>query len=378
MIPFNKPYITGLEEKYISEAVFGRSLSGNGAFTQRCTNWLVNTFGCHDALLTHSCTAALEMCAMLLDLKPGDEVIMPSYTFVSTANAFVLRGATPVFVDIDRYTLNVDSAEIEKAITDKTKCVVIVHYAGMACETEKIVGICKSHGIPLVEDAAQAILSSDNAKRLLGSIGDLACLSFHETKNISCGEGGALLINNKSLADRAHILHEKGTDRNSFLSGRIDKYTWQDIGSSYPPSELCAAYLFAQLESAQAITEARRKIWSKYHNLLHSCGLQNITIPTLDLSTVDNNAHIYYILAKRADQRAYILKSLAEKGVMALFHYVPLHTSPAGMALGKVGGSLENTDSIARRIVRLPMWIELDPTDVVRAVKEVDQELSSM
>jgi len=358
-IPFNKPYMTGKELEYIGRAYRNGHLAGDGAFTKLCNEFLTKSIGCYSALLTHSCTAALEICAILADIKVGDEVIMPSYTFVSTANAFAVRGGTPVFVDIRSDTLNIDEDKIEEAITDKTKAIVVVHYAGVSCEMDKIMQIAERHGLLVIEDAAQAMLTSYKG-RPLGSIGHLAALSFHETKNIISGEGGALLINESSFAERAEIIREKGTNRSNFLRGEVDKYTWVDVGSSYLPSELVAAFLWAQLEQADQLINRRKKIWHTYHELLapleRSGKLRRPIIP-LECS---HNGHLYFILLPSNDKRTALIKQLREHGIHSVFHYVPLHDSPMGKKTGKTSGSLENTSDISRRLVRLPLWLGLE------------------
>jgi len=358
-IPFNKPYMTGKELEYIARAYGNGHLAGDGAFTKLCNEFLTKSIGCYSALLTHSCTAALEICAILADIKVGDEVIMPSYTFVSTANAFAVRGGTPVFVDIRPDTLNIDEDKIEEAITDKTKAIVVVHYAGVSCEMDKIMQIAERYGLLVIEDAAQAMLTSYKG-RPLGSIGHLAALSFHETKNIISGEGGALLINESSFAERAEIIREKGTNRSHFLRGEVDKYTWVDVGSSYLPSELVAAFLWAQLEQADQLINRRKKIWHTYHESLapleRSGRLRRPIIP-LECS---HNAHLYFILLPSNDKRTALIKQLREHGIHSVFHYVPLHDSPMGRKTGKTSGSLENTSNISRRLVRLPLWLGLE------------------
>jgi len=311
------------------------------------------------------------MCAILIDIKPGDEVILPSYTFVSTANAFVLRGAVPVFVDIDPFTLNISPKEIQSAITAKTKAVVVVHYAGKACDMRIIMSICQSHNIYLIEDAAQAILSySSDCEKYLGTIGHLGCLSFHETKNIICGEGGALLVNDSNLIERAQIIQEKGTDRTKFLLGFVDKYTWRELGSSYYPSEITAAFLYAQLEEAHRIILQRKSIWKRYHEALSSMKPSKFLLPYEDYSTATNNAHIYYLLAETADARRMFIEYLKCLGIMAVFHYVPLHASYAGQKYGRTHGSLNVTQTISDTLIRLPLWVGLDPLLVCQAIDE--------
>lgn len=359
MIPFNRPYLTGQELACIAEAHARGQLAGDGYFTGKCNTWLEQQTRCHKALLTHSCTAALEMAAILADIQPGDEVIMPSYTFVSTANAFVLRGAVPVFVDIRPDTLNLDERLIEAAITPRTRAIVPVHYAGVACEMDVIMAIARRYNLLVIEDAAQAVMATYNG-RPLGSIGDLGCYSFHETKNIISGEGGALLINNPRFAERAEIIREKGTNRSQFFRGQIDKYTWVDIGSSYLPGELIAAFLWAQMEQASAITSRRHLIWDRYHrafqDLEQSGRLQRQHIAT----GCGHNAHMYYLLLADLADRSRFIARLKQREVNAVFHYVPLHAAPSGERLGRVSGSLHHTEALAERLVRLPLWPGLE------------------
>lgn len=344
---------------YIKEAHENMILAGDGPFTKKCSEYLEETIGSNKALLTHSCTAALEMTAHLMDLNPGDEVIMPSYTFVSTANAFALRGAIPVFIDIREDTLNIDENLIERAITPKTKAIIVVHYTGVGCEMDSILHLAKRHNLFVLEDAAQGIMASYKGKPL-GSIGDFGCLSFHETKNIHCGEGGALLINNEKYVERAEIIREKGTNRSKFFRGQVDKYRWVDIGSSYLPGELTAAFLSAQLEEAENITKSRLKVWKKYHEVfedLEACGkVRRPIIP----KECQHNGHMYYLLLNKKYNRDAVLKHLRESGIYAVFHYQPLHSSPAGKKFGNYSSSLHVTDSISERIIRLPMWIGFD------------------
>jgi dTDP-4-amino-4,6-dideoxygalactose transaminase len=359
-IPFNKPYLTGRELDYIRQAHEAHHLSGDGPFTKRCRAWLEEQVGCHQALLTHSCTAALEMAAILAGIAPGDEIIMPSFTFVSTANAFVLRGGVPVFVDIRPDTLNIDESKIEAAITPKTRAIVVVHYAGVACEMEAIQGIARRHGLLLIEDAAQAIGAAYRG-RPLGSFGQLAALSFHETKNLISGEGGALLVNAPELAARAEILREKGTNRGAYFRGEVDKYTWVDIGSSFLPSDIIAAFLWAQLEQAGEIMARRQALWAKYHAAfepLEQAG--RVRRPSVPRDAAPN-AHSYFLLLADLATRQRFIDTLRPQGVHAVFHYVPLHSSPAGRKFGRASGSMPVTDSVADRLVRLPLWIGLEP-----------------
>lgn len=359
MIPFNKPYMTGKELFYIAEAHFNGMLAGDGPFTKRCHNWLEARTGSEKALLTHSCTAALEMAAMLLDIQQGDEVIMPSYTFVSTANAFVLRGAVPVFIDIRPDTLNIDENLIEAAITPKTKAIVSVHYAGAACEMDVIMDIARRHGLMVIEDAAQGIMSSYKG-RPLGSIGHLGCLSFHETKNIISGEGGALLINDTSLAYRAEIIREKGTNRSQFFRGQVDKYTWCDVGSSYLPGELIAAFLWAQMEAAEEITHRRLALWNTYHQAFASLEHEGLVRRPIVPHGCSHNAHMYYLLLSDLATRSAFIDHMRQKEIATVFHYVPLHSSPAGERFGRAHGDLSVTLDLADRLVRLPLWVGLE------------------
>lgn len=358
MIPFNKPYMTGGELGYIADAYGNRQLSGDGMFTRRCHEWLEQRTGSRKALLTHSCTAALEMAALLLDLQPGDEVIMPSFTFVSTANAFVLRGAVPVFVDIRADTLNIDEALIEAAITSRTRAICVVHYAGVGCEMDTIMDIAARHGLWVVEDAAQGILSEYKG-RPLGSIGHLAALSFHETKNIICGEGGALLINDPRFVERAEIIREKGTNRSRFFRGQVDKYTWVDVGSSYLPSEILAAFLYAQLEMADDITRKRVALWNRYQAWFRTLSAKYVAAPQIPDSCT-HNAHIYYLLLPDLERRSAFISAMKERGVQAVFHYISLHSSPAGRQYGRQSGELVVTESISDRLVRMPLWLGLE------------------
>ncbi len=359
MIPFNKPYMTGKELWHIAQAHANGHLAGDGSFTKQCSRWLESRTGAGKALLTHSCTAGLEMAAMLADLKPGDEVIMPSYTFVSTANAFVLRGAVPVFVDIRADTLNIDETLIEAAITERTRAIVPVHYAGVGCEKDAIMDIARRHKLLVIEDAAQAVMAS-NKGRPLGGIGHMGALSFHETKNIISGEGGALLLNDTSLAERAEIIREKGTNRSQFFRGQVDKYTWVDVGSSYLPSELIAAFLWAQMGEANAITGRRLAIWERYHNAFESLEragrLRRPTIP--DVCT--HNAHMYYLLLRDLNDRTVFIDQMKQEGINCVFHYVPLHNAPAGLAHSRTSSELPVTNDIAARLVRLPLWIGIE------------------
>ena len=357
-IPFNKPYMTGKELYYIAAAKFGNMLAGDGPFTKRCHRWIEERTGCTKALLTHSCTAALEMAALLLDIQPGDEIIMPSYTFVSTANAFVLRGGVPVFVDIREDTLNLDERLIDAAITHRTKAIVPVHYAGVACEMDTIMEIAQRNNLLVIEDAAQGVMSSYKGKSL-GAIGHMGTYSFHETKNVISGEGGALLINDDRFAVRAEIIREKGTNRSAFFRGQVDKYTWVDIGSSYLPGEITAAFLWAQLEEAVSITQKRQELWQRYNDALAPLETAGKLRRPIVPESCTHNAHMYYILLPPAIDRQAVLDELKRNDIGAVFHYVPLHSSPAGQRYGRTTGTLTVTDSISERLVRLPLWIGL-------------------
>ena len=357
-IPFNRPYATGKEMVYAAEAQRNFHLSGDGPFTKRCHQWIEERTGCAKALLTHSCTSALDMAALMLDIKSGDEVILPSYTFVSTANAFVLRGAVPVFVDIREDTLNLDERQIEDAITTRTRAIVPVHYAGVSCEMDAIMAIAGRHDLKVVEDAAQGIMAGYK-NRALGAIGDLGSFSFHETKNIISGEGGSLLVRDMELVQRAEIMREKGTDRGRFFRGEVDKYTWQDVGSSFLPNEITAAFLWAQLEEAQQITSERMAIWRRYHQMLEPLERLGLLRRPIIPADCQHNGHMYYILLAPEIDRQRILDGMKRGGVGAVFHYVPLHSSPAGRRFGRAHGELALTTSLSLRLVRLPMWVGL-------------------
>ncbi len=369
--------MTGKELYYIAEAHFHGRLAGDGPFTKRCHQWLEQRTGCSKALLTHSCTAALEMAALLLDIQPGDEVIMPSYTFVSTANAFVLRGGVPVFVDVRADTLNLDERLIEQAISPRTKAIVPVHYAGVACEMDSIMDVAKRHHLMVVEDAAQGIMATYKG-RALGSLGDLGAYSFHETKNLISGEGGALLVNDDSLSSRAEIIREKGTDRSRFFRGEIDKYTWQEVGSSFLPGELVAAFLWAQFEDADRITKERLISWDRYHELLRPLEIAGfLRRPSVPV-TCQHNAHMYYVVLAEELSRQKVLDNLKSHGINAVFHYVPLHSSPAGRRYGKLAGSMQRTDSLSSRMVRLPLWVGISVSEQERVADVLLQSVRSL
>ena len=358
-IPFNKPYMTGRELWYIALAHTNGHLSGNGEFTKKCHAWLEARTGTHKALLTHSCTAALEMAAILADIQPGDEVIMPSYTFVSTANAFVLRGGVPVFVDIRPDTLNIDETLIEAAITPRTKAIVPVHYAGVACEMDMIMDIAQRHNLLVIEDAAQGIMSTYKG-RALGSIGHMGAYSFHETKNIISGEGGALLLNDDRFSERAEIIWEKGTNRSQFFRGQVDKYTWVDIGSSYLPGEVIAAFLYAQMEEAENITKMRLNIWQQYHDALAPLEAKGVLRRPIIPTDCQHNAHMYYILLDALETRTELIDHLKALGVNTVFHYVSLHSAPFGLKCARQFGRLKNTEQISDRLLRLPLWVGVE------------------
>ena len=358
-IPFNWPYMTGQELGHISEAHRNGKLAGDGPYTKKCHHWIESHTNTLKALLTHSCTASLEMSALLLDLGVGDEVIMPSYTFVSTANAFALRGVTPVFVDIRGDTLNIDETKIMAAITPKTKAIIPVHYGGVACEMDAIMEIAENHNLSVVEDAAQGVMASYKGKSL-GSIGDLGAYSFHETKNLISGEGGALLVNNPEMIDRAEIIREKGTDRKKFSEGIVDKYTWQELGSSYLPGEIIAAFLWAQMLEAKKITSKRIQLWQTYHSAFIDAENEGLLRRPIVPAECLHNGHMYYILLPRRFDRSRVIKELGENSVNAIFHYIPLHQSPAGRKFCKISGSMKVTDDISGRILRLPCWAGLE------------------
>ncbi len=372
-LSFNKPFIAGKELYYIAQAVQSGHLAGDGIFTKKCNAWLENHFGVKKALLTHSCTAALEMAAILCDIKPGDEFIVPSYTFVSTVNAFVLRGGVPVFVDIRPDTLNIDEKLIEAAITPKTKVIVPVHYAGVGCNMDVIMDIANRHNLLVVEDAAQGVCATYK-RRPLGSIGHLGCYSFHETKNFISGEGGALTINDDRFLERAEIIREKGTNRSQFFRGMVDKYTWVDIGSSYLPSEIVAAFLYAQLEQSDTITEKRLAVWKLYHELLEPLAEKGyLKRPIVSDDTAEHNAHMYYIQLPDLDTRTKLMSYLREEGIYAVFHYIPLHSAPQGKKSSNKEFDLPVTDYVSDRLLRLPFYFELEFDDVRRIVETISR-----
>jgi dTDP-4-amino-4,6-dideoxygalactose transaminase len=369
-IPFNRPFVTTKEFDYIQQALSNLHLSGNGPFTRRCQAWLEAQVGCPQALLTHSCTAALEMAAILANIQPGDEVIMPSYTFVSTANAFVLRGGVPVFVDIRPDTLNLDETKIEAAITPRTRAIIPVHYAGVGCEMDLIMDISERHSLLVIEDAAQGIMSTYK-ERPLGCIGHLAAFSFHETKNAISGEGGALLINEPRYVERAEIIWEKGTNRSQFFRGEVDKYTWVDIGASFLPSEITAAFLWAQLEEVESTTRQRLRMWDQYHRAFAELENHGKVRRPIIPAECQHNAHMYYLLLPDLESRLILLEELKGSGINAVFHYVPLHSSPAGRRYGQASGDLSHTKNASDCLVRLPLWVGMAEEDVMRVIDAV-------
>ena len=369
-IPFNKPTAVGAELANIADALARGHLSGDGYYTKRSQQWLEDRLGCRKALLTHSCTGALEMAAILCDLAPGDEVIMPSYTFVSTANAFALRGAVPVFVDVRADTVNIDERLIEAAITPRTKAIAVVHYAGVACEMDAIMDVAARHRLLVVEDAAQALLSTYKGRQL-GTIGHLGCVSFHETKNIISGEGGALLINARRFGERAEIIREKGTNRSNYFRGKVDKYTWVGVGSSYLPGELIAAFLFAQFEKADVILSVRTRIFRRYMDRLEELQDRGVVrLPQAAPGCVANG-HLFHIVTRSLAERTRLIDYLGRRGIGSAFHYVPLDSSPAGRKFGRTAGAMTVTNTISARLLRLPMFYRMTDDDVDRVASEV-------
>ncbi|MEF1300682.1 dTDP-4-amino-4,6-dideoxygalactose transaminase [Vibrio owensii] len=372
MIEFNRKPYTGNEDQYIQEVMQKHSICGDGEFTKKCHEWFQNHLGCERSLLTPSCTHALELAALLIDVKPGDEVIMPSYTFVSTANAFVLRGAKIVFVDIRPDTMNIDETLIEQAITDKTVAIVPVHYAGVACEMDTIMAIAQRHQLFVIEDAAQGVLSSYKG-RPLGTIGDIGAFSFHDTKNYtSGGEGGLLVVNNPKFVERSEILREKGTDRNKFKRGMVDKYTWIDLGSSLLPSELQAAYLWGQMEVAEKINENRLASWNRYYKLLSELSQQGkIALPSMP-EGCQHNAHMFYIKVADIEERTDLINFLKQKEIISVFHYVPLHSAPAGERFSRFSGEDNFTTQESEKIIRLPLWYGMEEHKVDAVVGAIE------
>lgn len=362
MIPFNIPPFVGTEIDYVKEAISNHKICGDGQFTKKCNSWLEKRFGAKKVLLTTSGSTALDIAALLCEIKPGDEVILPSYTFSSTANSFAIYGATLVFVDIRPDTMNIDETKIEAAITNKTKAIVVVHYAGVACEMDTIMAIARKHGLFVVEDAAQGVMSKYKGKAL-GTIGDFGCYSFHETKNYSMGEGGAILINNPKYIERAEILREKGTDRSKFLRGQIDKYTWVDIGDSFLPSEMNAAYLWGQLEVADLINDDRLASWNDYYQSFSRLEEKKlIELPKIPSGSV-HNAHMFYLKCKNLEERTDYIRFMKENGITCVFHYIPLHSAPAGLKFGRFNGEDNFTTKESERLVRLPLYYGLNVDD---------------
>lgn len=368
-IPFNRSYVVGTELSYVAQAQANGHLCGDGPYTHLCHEWLRKHAGCSKALLTHSCTAALEMSAILANIESGDEVILPSYTFVSTASAFVLRGAVPVFVDVRWDTFNLDESRIEEAITGRTRAIVPVHYAGVGCAMDMITEIARRHDLLVVEDAAQGVMATYRG-RALGSFGHLGAYSFHETKNVVCGEGGALLVSDEMLAERADIVREKGTNRSQFFRGQVDKYTWVDIGSSYLPGEMVAAYLAAQFEAAAEITRRRLDLWERYHDAFGALEAEGYLRRPIVPDDCGHNAHMYYLLLPNLAVRTDFIAHMREHGIGCAFHYVPLHSSPYGCGVGRAGTDMRVTDDVADRLVRLPLWVGLEDQidEVIEAV----------
>ena len=370
MIPFNVPPFLGTETDFLTQAINNHKICGDGPFTKECHAWLEKKTGAAKALLTTSCTDALEMAALLLDIKPGDEVILPSFTFCSTADAFALRGAKLVFVDIRPDTMNIDENKIEDAITEKTKAIVPVHYAGVACEMDTILDIARRHGIKVVEDAAQAVMSEYKGQAL-GAIGDFGCYSFHETKNYSMGEGGAILIKDPAKIEEAEILREKGTNRSVFLRGQIDKYTWVNYGSSYLPSDMNAAYLWAQLKEADKINNDRLASWQKDYDAFEELEKEGFVQRPIVPAECKHNAHMFYLKAKDLEERTALISFLKENGVLAVFHYIPLHSAPAGQKFGVFHGEDKYTTAEANRLLRLPMYYGLTDSDISKVIDTV-------
>ena len=377
MIPFNKPYMTGRELSYIAQAHANGHLAGNGQFSKDCCAWLEGRIGSQKALLTHSCTAALEMAAILSDVGVGDEVIMPSFTFVSSANSGVLRGGVPVFVDVRPDTLNLDEARLEQALTPRTRAIIPTHYAGVGAAMDEITAFAREHGLLVIEDAAQGVLASYKG-RSLGGIGDLGALSFHETKNVMCGEGGALLVNDERWVDRAEIVHEKGTDRRRFFRGQVDKYSWVDIGSSYPLSDINAAFLWAQLEAADGILSNRLETWTAYHEAFEGLeAKERLRRPLVPAECV-HNAHLYYVLLDESVDRDRFIGQLDAADVQAVFHYVPLHDSVGGRRFGRASGELPVTELAGERLVRLPLWTRMSANERGRVIEAVHSALAEV
>jgi len=380
-IPFNRPFFSGREFEFIHQAIANSQISGDGIFTRKCHALLENALGVSKVLLTTSCTHALEMAALLLDIKPGDEVIIPSFTFVSAVNAFVLRGARPVFIDIRADTLNLDESQLERLITPRTKAIVVVHYAGVGCDMDTIMQVAGQHGIPVVEDNAHGLFGKYRGK-YLGTFGCLATQSFHETKNFTCGEGGALLINDERYIDRAEIIREKGTDRNRFFRGEVDKYTWLDVGSSYLPSDILAAYLYAQLEARELIQSRRQRIWEYYCGHLESwAGNSGVRLPIVP-PQCEQPYHLFYLLLPSIEQRQAMIAHLNARGINSVFHYLPLHLSKMGRQFGGQEGDCPITEDVSDRLVRLPFYCDLTEDEQMRVVnalhESAEQELDEV
>lgn len=375
IIPFNKIWVSGLEKEYLRKVLNQDHLSGDGYFTNKCVNFLEKELSVQKVFLTHSCTAALEMSAILSEIKPGDEIILPSFTFVSTANAFVLRGAVPVFVDINPDDLNMDVSQIERVITNRTRIIVPVHYAGVSCDMTYLMQLAETYKLLIVEDAAQAFGSKYKGKPL-GAIGDFGTLSFHETKNLISGEGGALLINKSKYNDKAEIVREKGTNRKKFLLGEVDKYTWEDLGSSYLPSELISSFLFAQLQKSQFIKSERLKIWSLYYKLTSELEEKGYLRRPKIKKECEHNGHIFYIVLRQDIDRSFVMNKMKELGIYLTFHYIPLHSSPGGRKYGKFYSDMENTNIISRQILRLPLWIGITNQMQERIIYELKDTIN--
>lgn len=370
MIRFNVPPVAGKEFEYIKQAIESKHICGDGDFTKKCNRWIEQTTGCKKALLTTSCTHALEMAALMCDFQPGDEVILPSYTFSSSANCFIPAGATLVFVDVDPKTMNIDPDCIEKAITDKTKAICVMHYAGVACDMDRIMDIAHRHNLIVVEDAAQAVMATYKGKAL-GTFGTFGCFSFHETKNYSMGEGGALLINDETYIEKAEILREKGTDRSKFFRGQVDKYSWRDFGSSYLPSELNAAYLWAQLEIADEINNNRLDSWNRYYEALKPLADEGKIELQKHPEGTQHNAHMFYIKLSDLEERTHFIEYMKANDILTVFHYVPLHSAPAGLKYGRFAGEDVYTTAESDRLVRLPLYYKLDKNDQEKVIKTI-------
>ena len=366
-IPFSRPFVSGNELAYMAEAISERRLAGGGEFTRRCQEWMRERTGSPLALLSHSATGALEAATMLADLGPGDEAIMPSFGYPTMATAVVRQGATPVFVDIDPLTLNLDPEQVERTVTKRTKAIVAVHYGGVACEMGRLGEIARANGLRLIEDAAHCLLAEQDG-RALGSIGDLGAVSFHETKNVTCGEGGVLLVNDPALVERAQVIWDKGTNRSQFLRGEVERYTWVDIGSSFGASDLTAAFLLAQLEEAETVTARRRAIWDRYHAAFEELEREGLLRRPETPPGSLHNGHVYYLVLPSAEVRGAFIERLSEQGIATVFHFVPLHSSPAGERFGRVDGALAATEELGARLVRLPLFADLDAASVERVI----------